>query len=105
MRVKFGEINMWKNTIKKNKSEIDARLTELKEAVEQVVSWKPEEVIEDGKFIRSEVDKALDTFKDFEETLRYLREQVAEHGESLGLWDGSYGYDYLPSAKFVEEEQ
>ena len=40
MRVKFGEINMWKNTIKKNKSEIDARLTELKEAVEQVVSWK-----------------------------------------------------------------
>ena len=51
------------------------------------------------------MDKALDTFKDFEETLRYLREQVAEHGESLGLWDGSYGYDYLPSAKFVEEEQ
>lgn len=111
-----GEINMdWKNTIKKDsagfkvtadnvKEEVEEALRQLKTTIDDALANKPEDVTnEEGQFIRSEVKNALHDFDSFAEHMLMLKEDMAEYAKTLGLWDGSYGYDYLPSGNFDEE--
>ena len=99
-------INMtWKDSIRKNESEIENMLTDLKDKLRDALSYKPEDVKnEQGQFIREEVEPVLEAFKEAKQAIRYLTEELAEYGETLGLWDGSYGYDYLPSGDFTNED-
>tara|TARA_R110002012_G_scaffold312420_1_gene523130 strand:- start:19 stop:315 length:297 start_codon:yes stop_codon:yes gene_type:complete len=94
----------WKDDIKKNESEIEDMLTDLKDRLRDALSYKPEDVKnEQGQFIREEVEHVLSAFSDTKYAIRRLTKELAEYGETLGVWDGSYGYDYLPSGDYTNE--
>ena len=95
----------WKDSIRKNESEIENLLTNLKDRLRDALSYKPEDVKnEQGQFIREEVEHVLNAFTDAKYTIRRLTEELADYGKELGVWDGSYGYDYLPSGDFTNED-
>tara|TARA_R100001129_G_scaffold126069_1_gene88335 strand:+ start:227 stop:520 length:294 start_codon:yes stop_codon:yes gene_type:complete len=84
--------------ILKNYDKIDNILEELKESIKySMENHTPESVKnEEGKFIKENVEEALGSFQGVEHYMRELKNVIADYLQTIGLWDGSYGYSISP---------